>query len=549
MGKKRRIGKVWYLLLCLFLCAAFFAGGVRWMQNRISEEHVAVIEELSRLTDQYSLLTEERAALNDEHLKLIDNYLVLLTRCLEARGHGMGTVQNHTFTESAIELKNPNRGFYHMNGFYIRDEETDFHPDVARRFAWDRSCSLTMVEINLKEFRKGDITEKGLASMEDLFKALANTEKQMIVRFLYDWDGRNMASEPDRIDTILRHMEQVSPLLKQYGDQIFLLQGLFIGNVGEMNGSKYLEPEDMQKLAGKLYEIADENAYLAVRTPEQWRKITEIADPGLVVRGDGSLTSRLGLYNDGMLGSWTDYGTYGADTSQEKNGPYVRWNRQEEIAFQNVLCGSVPNGGEVIIDNEYNDFENALADMRAMHITYLNRDYDEAVFDKWKETIVHEEGCFDGMDGLNYMERHLGYRFVLRDAALDYDWEADRLTAAVTIQNVGFAPIYRETRAKITLYDRDSGREYRYDMDSIPDIRSLSGGDQAEEQITLSGEVPVGGQPGGVLEVYFALYDILAGEMIYFGNEQEPCEMGYCIGTLELGEPEELWETWNETGK
>ena len=548
MRKKSRIRKIGYFLLCLLLCAGFFAGGVSWMRNRISEEHLALIEEVSRLTDQYSLLTEDRAALNEEHLALIDNYIALLTRCLEARGHGMGTVQSNTFTESAKELRNPNRGFYHMNGFMIRDEEVDFRETVANRYAKDQETSLTLVEVNLQNFRDGEISQEGLKSLRNLFETLQNTDKQIILRVLYDWDGVNLRVEPDSLDVILGHMEQLSPFFKEYGDRIFLIQGLFVGNWGEMNNSKFLGREDTRKLAEKLYGAAGENTFLAVRTPAHWRKIAEIADPAQVVRGGGTLASRLGLYNDGMLGSVSDCGTY-SEQEQTENDAFAARGRQEELDFQNILCGSVPNGGEVIIDNEYNDFENALADMKAMHITYLNRDYDAAVFAKWQETVIHGEGCYDGMDGLDYMERHLGYRFVLRDTALEYDWESDRLTAAVTIQNVGFAPIYRETRARITLYDRANGREYGYDMTDLPDIRSLSGGDQAEEQITLSGEVPLDGQPAGTLEVYFSLYDVLAGEMIYFGNEQEPNEMGYCIGMLELGEPEELWEIWNETEK
>ena len=71
-------------------------------------------------------------------------------------------------------------------------------------------------------------------------------------------------------------------------------------------------------------------------------------------------------------------------------------NRLEEIT-----------GGEVIVDNPYNDWETAMHDLAIMHISYLNEDYDRGVLEKWAAATVEEEGCYQGMDGLSYAERHL----------------------------------------------------------------------------------------------------------------------------------------------
>lgn len=51
---------------------------------------------------------------------------------------------------------------------------------------------------------------------------------------------------------ILMHMEQLSYILREYSEKIFSLQGLFIGNWGEMNGTRYSTDEDLQKLAKSL---------------------------------------------------------------------------------------------------------------------------------------------------------------------------------------------------------------------------------------------------------------------------------------------------------
>ncbi len=278
------------------------------------------------------------------------------------------------------------------------------------------------------------------------------------------------------------------------------MQGLFIGNWGEMNGTKYSNQQDMQVLARQLAEVTDKSTFLSVRMPMQWRMVTEIEEASEVVRGDGTLASRLGLFNDGMLGSWSDYGTYGEHTKEE-HGYFTYWNREQELEFQEVLCKSVPIGGEVIIDNPYNDFENALQDMKRMHVTYLNKDYDRNVLDKWAGIMVSEEGCFQGMDGLSYIERHLGYRLLISSTALDYQFIEDRLAVDVVLRNVGFAPIYHEADVWIILKDKESGSVHYYEADS--DLRELTGGNDSDLLSTVHMELPLAGKPAGEYEIYF----------------------------------------------
>lgn len=534
----------------VIVCLLLLAGSAGWMLYRKAEELSCLSDRMSRLSEEYEGISESSGQLSEEYSGLSEAYGVLerraeelLEQYLKARGHGSGTTESFTFTESSRELKNPGRGFYHMHGFVIPDKVNDYRRDIAGRYAEDQDSRLTLIQLNLQRFRENEISAAGLQSLENVLTALAETDKLLILRFIYDWDGKNLQHEPDSLEVILTHMEQVSDLLKKYDDKIFVVQGLFVGNYGEMNNSKYLGTENMKTLTEKLFAAVGEKACLSVRTPAQWRSITGLLDPAQIVRGDGSLASRMGLYNDGMLGSETDLGTYG-QTDPENS--FSQWSRQEELSFQDTLCRLVPIGGEAVINNEYNDFENALKDMKAMHVTYLNWDHDTDVTEKWRETMVYEGSCFDGMDGLSYMERHLGYRLVIRGTALDYDWKADRLTARVTLQNVGFAPVYREAGAELTLYDRERGRKYVYTLEDGQDIRDLAGGTAEEEQMTLRWELPLGGMPSGELEVYFSLTDVSSGERILFGNEQDPELSGYRVGTLKLESTEALREQWEK---
>lgn len=464
---------------------------------------------------------------------------VVLRVYLSGRGHGNVVVRECDFQESDRVLHNPNRGFYHMHGFVIEDAVTDYRENLANRYCRDTETALTLVEINLRNYRDGDISQEGLDNIERLLDTLDGLDKKLILRFLYDWNGQNETVEPESLDIILRHIEQVGPLLKKHRDRIFTLQGLFIGNWGEMNGTKYLATEDLQALARQLAAVTDDGTFLSVRMPAQWRKITQLASADGVERGDGSLASRLGLYNDGMLGSWSDCGTYG-DQSFAANGAFTYWNREEELAFQEELCRRVPIGGEVINDNEYNDLENAIRDMKTMHVTYVNRDYDTKVLDKWAASVYHGEDCFDGMDGLSYIERHLGYRLLIDGVRLRYGFQDDALSVDVDLKNAGFAPVYEDAEIRVTLYNETDNKLYSYEMEG--DLRELAGGNDAQETLTLHRVFSLSGEQPGEWAVFFEIRDRDTGSRIQLANRQDPEEYGYRIGEIELETLEELWE-------
>ena len=450
-------------------------------------------------------------------------------KLLTARGHGNVSLESYVFTESNRELLNPNRGCYYIYGFYINDEDTDFRQEVSNRFSRDRETKLALVQINLQDFRDRPISKKGLENLEELLRELGQVDKRLILRFLYDWDGENEEYEPENIDLILQHIRQVAPLLREYKDLIFTMQGLFVGNWGEMWGTSYSDPSSIQRLAKELMEATDPSTFLAVRMPMQWRMATQIGEATKVVRGDGTLASRLGLFNDGMLGSWSDYGTYGEQTKEE-HGYFTYWNREQELEFQEILCKNVPMGGEVIIDNSYNDFENALQDMKRMHVTYLNKDYDRNVLDKWARYTVNEEGCFQGMDGLSYMERHLGYRLLIHQAALDYQYIEDILSVNIEVQNVGFAPVYHETKVWVVLKEEEGNAVHSYLIDYDPGI--LSGGCDTVACSMIHEEISLAGWTGGRYGVYLDIQDAATGERILLANEQDPEEYGYKVGTM-----------------
>ncbi len=450
----------------------------------------------------------------------------MLTQC-----HWKVALQKETFTESARAVQNPERGLYQLYGFWISDDAVDYREQVAQKMADDTDTSLAMIQINLQAYRSGKISPTGLDHIQKLFEALKPTGKKLIVRFLYDWDGKNAQFEPSSLNIVLQHMRQLEPVLKRSSSQIYVLQGIFIGNWGEMNGSRYLSAENMKALIDQLAAVTDKNTFLAVRMPAQWRTLTKTDATDHESLLKNGLAARLSLFNDGMLGNEGDYGTYGTKPRAESD-PQSCWCRKDEIAFQNQLCLYVPNGGEAINDNPVNDFENAVKDLAAMHVTYLAAGYDQNVYKKWAKSKVTSDGCFTGMDGYNYIVRHLGYRILISDAALSYKHFLDAVSVSVNLKNVGFAPLYQKKDAELVVVDAKTGKQVIQPFQQ--DLRSLAGGSGADNTMNLSTRFSLRGMDNGTYRLYFRIMDPESGTGLELANAQKAERYGYEIGTMEL---------------
>ena len=415
--------------------------------------------------------------------------------------------------ESTKEIQNPDRGGYYIYGFVIQDVMDDLEQHVAEKFTNDTETTLALVEINLRNYASSEISEQGIENLNQLFDALSEVGKDYIVRFLYDWDGKAFQYEPKNLDLILTHMKQVAPVLNVHKDIIYTLQGLFIGNWGEMNGSRYTSQDELRLLANTLARETDESILLAVRTPMLLRRLIQPDHEMSAV-----LMERMGLFNDGMFGNEQDLGTYGS--SKDAIAETEAWIRSREIDFQKEHCRLVPNGGEVLFGSAYSQFESALSDLRNMHVSYLNLEYDSRIWNAWEAETYKGDDAFSGMDGKNYVKRHLGYRFVLRNAQSKINALYNKLNVDVMIESVGFAPIYQDLNASIIL--RADSEMYQFSLDG--DLRRLCN----QELGTLKGTIDLSAVKPDTYTVEVCL-NLKDGTSVLFANE---CETGCVIGEI-----------------
>ncbi len=425
-----------------------------------------------------------------------------------------------TCTESTEELSNPYIGFYHMYGYVLGSDTLSNLPDNGSDS--EESPGLVMLELNLRQFSNEDLSDLALSQIDTILSAWQKHGNQIILRFLYDWDGKAKETEPQSMDQIFRHMDQTAEIVNRYTDSVFLMQGIFVGNCGEMNNSNYMSDENCTALMQHLASVIDPSIFLSVRTPVQRRKILDSMElPSSETAFDGSLSSRLGLFNDGMLGTANDTGTYG-ETPASTDAYRSAWVREDELTFQDKLCNFVPNGGEVIIDNPFNDLDHAISDLTRMHVSYLNSEHDLAVLDKWKNSVYDDESSiFNGISGYDYMERHMGYRYVVRDTSLDQS------QLKIQIENVGFSVAYRKLNLEINLVS-DDGDVFSYLLSD--DSRFWTLGNTAVLSVPLSFR----DLRKGTYTVYFQMTDPSLQREIQPANTFSHSDYGFQLGTLEL---------------
>ena len=421
------------------------------------------------------------------------------------------------YPESTEYLDNPYIGYYHIYGYILMNSvsyetpEDVCIPDPETAQPAER---LVQIQINISQFKYRPLTDTALSQLDTILSAWCSTDYSLLLRFVYDWNGNGLSAEPNDISMIMHHMEQVAPIYNKYADHILMLQGLFTGSYGEMHDTNYGSVEDMQLLAAKLAETADPAIYLSVRTPDQWRIITGAESyEELAAMPDSPFLNRLGLFNDGMFGTETDTGTY------------TRL-RAEEIAFQDVLCQTVPNGGEAIINNPYNDPDNAISDMKLMHVSYLNGSYDPIVLRKWSNSTYTGDDPFNGKTGFEYIRNHLGYRFVLRSSEILQDKVEGQFILRINIENVGFSNSYRCFSFHLTLLNTDTGEASAVTLEQ--DSSCLISG----EVTTLDIPLNTRDYPVGTYELYWQTVDDTFDEPILYGNDIPLTDRGYLLGTL-----------------
>ncbi len=285
------------------------------------------------------------------------------------------------------------------------------------------------------------------------------------VRFRYDANGSDNP-EPASFDALLSHIDQLTEhdFFGQAGDMLVYVESGFVGKWGEQHGGNYTSLEYKARLLQKLLEAVPDPVPVTVRTPNifaEWAGIkqSEISDSELV----DSLTSskycpdiqkyraRIGLYDDGYMGSDSDLGTYADRVSD------TTWLGRQTLT--SYFGGEF--SGNLEFAQKYGTYlpENAIPEMYKTHLSYINSNifqlYKNYTFGADCDVSGVDNSAYYGSTTFDFIRDHLGYRLVLRGSELTPETvQGGTADVRFTVENTGFAGIIPPCRSYVIL-ERD----------------------------------------------------------------------------------------------
>lgn len=351
------------------------------------------------------------------------------------------------FTESSDAITNPSRGFY------LQFDSGNVEGMSRLR---EKGMTLALLAYDIHDYTDIEISNEKL---EELRAALETAQKngiKVIFRAAYGFDSKYQFQDPESLDIIYGHIEQIAPIINEYKQSILCVQAGFLGPWGEWHSSNLI-PEDQtvgtenrNAVLRSLMNSFDESIIFNVRTPVFVR---DAVNAGLDV-------GRLGIHNDGLLSNDTDMGTY-ADTN---------YSRAQELEWMEQNLQNSIYGGEMPMLGDYSTVENAVAEFEKLNITYLNSDYNKEVLDDWKKSTMNGENAYE------VISRHLGYRLSLTKVKLPTVMKENRkFEFEITIQNTGYAAIPEGYKAVLIIRNQEKIISYPLDWN----LNEISGGTSA----------------------------------------------------------------------
>lgn len=358
--------------------------------------------------------------------------------------------------EETKDCINPGRGWYHIYTFAVGKTQ----PEELLYLPFEEKESIALVLINIGRYSAEEIDEEGLCFIEKVLSVFAQAKKEVILRIIYDNEGKGMEREPSLFSLVLRHMEQIGPVVLRHASHIMVAQGLFIGSWGEMHSSKFLSEKHLKKMFETWKKATGGSVPISFRRPVQCRQVLKEGE------------YEIGVFDDAMFASQNHLGTFGQQP-QSSAGWKQPWCMEEETAYIRLSARNVPCGGEAVCGENDSSPEETVQLLQNMNISYLNNVYDERILNRWKEQMYGQESLY------HYIGNHLGYRLIVREVIYT-DKKCGLLR--ILVENTGFSALC--DRADINLVVQKEK-----ESSSIPvsyDIRNLLPGKKEEIKIELS---------------------------------------------------------------
>lgn len=395
------------------------------------------------------------------------------------------------YTESVQTISNPGAGYTSTLWYRCKPGDTPVYNPTG---------SLVVMFIDIGAFSSGvngttddagnytegvdyDLDESFFQGIRATLENCRNNGCTAALRFRYDANGKTNP-EPASFDQVLAHIQQISDsgILQDYEDILMYVESGFVGAWGEQHSGKYTSLEYKAQLLDALLKVVPKSIPVTVRTPNTFCTWAGIEMSQLVdyVAEEGSDAARVGIYNDGYMGSDTDLGTF------------INPSRADSVAWmKNQMLHTYYGGefsGNIDYAKKYETYlpENAIQEMYDTHLSYINSNiwslYKDYTFGESCDTSGADNSAYYGQTVYQFMRDHIGYRFVLRDSDLTAETtQGGNVTVAFDVENTGFASPIKAQKAQVIL-EKDG---YYIITDSDLDDRAWYSTTISEETLNL----------------------------------------------------------------
>ena len=382
-------------------------------------------------------------------------------------------------------LRNPDRGF-HLECNLLADEmkspyndyevygEDLYKKKIEQFDAKDDNLTLVQQYIYLTKWVSKDLDDEALNNIRKVFELMKAQGYKAILRFAYNHAGLNTSGGESK-QWILRHIEQLTPLLNEYIGQIATVQVGFIGAWGEWHTSPLANDQDAKNaIVSALLRALPVPYCVEMRYPSHKK----------------ALTLEQEEYR-GRIGYANDYFTAGEHSHAPGNDFVPNTDDYKQITGE-VKANNFYMSGEI----PYNeDTEWGLAALiTPMKSLRILREHRYSAFDitqnfdlnimSWKQVkvypsllndnnILFDESYFKDAEGnevvrsfYEFVRDHLGYRLNLQSEST-VEAKNGNLEYNLTITNTGFATVINPKEVYLVLVSGDGqvAKEIKLDVD------------------------------------------------------------------------------------
>ena len=382
-------------------------------------------------------------------------------------------------TDAMATLENFDRGFYTPQVLHIKPSgtkpiEKPWSKLLHLRAEISEFSSRAWMGIDTTGGKKDttwgksqDLTEDALDVLQQTFDNIRKNNAHVIVRICYDpwYNGRSNVT-PEH-EWVLKHVKQLAPVLSKNTDVIVALEMGMHGAYGEMHSDTSITYDRVAEAVSLMLRNTPPELKILTRTGNYSAKVLGFDNWGVdfnidgekfaeIAKAKGDTMFRVGMFNDGYLGTQYDYGTWGADCK-------TSICREEGVAWLEKFSINTPYGGEALTTASgyqvINTPEFLAYEGFRTHTSYLNIQWNNNLIDSWKKTpfkqkdFDYDPARVDSLTGFKYINDHLGYRFVLRESWLSDTVGDDHvLRAKIRVQNVGFGNLTRKMKASLYVH-------------------------------------------------------------------------------------------------